>query len=470
MGTQNASPKSSSEENATPQAGGRSSAAGPNLPGGNSRPNLGELGIDLAFQSLQDAQFVEALVQNNPVAIVNLDLENRVLDCNPAFERLFGYTCSEVIGEPLDQLITDEASINEASQYTRQATTGQVVKATGQRTRKDGSHVMVEIQGIPVIVEGEQVGLLTLYQDISDRLRAESQLHNFYKSFVTIMDSIDADVYVSDMDTYDILFMNQHMKNSFGGDLVGRTCWKVFRGSEGPCEHCTNDRLLDDNNLPVGEIVWEGQNPITKSWYKNSDRAIQWNDGRFVRLQIATDITELKKAETRLKHLATHDTLTDLPNRSLFQDRLKHSIALRERGSGTFAVMFLDLDNFKAVNDAYGHENGDILLQIVAERLRNCFRGSDTIARLSGDEFAFLMENVETKVQAATVAAKIQQVIAEPFIIDGALIHISASVGVSLYPVDGQDADLLLRRADEAMYLVKHGGKNGYKFYNTELD
>ncbi len=132
--------------------------------------------------------------------------------------------------------------------------------------------------------------------------------------------------------------------------------------------------------------------------------------------------------------------------------------------------MFLDLDNFKAVNDKFGHENGDVLLQIVAERLRNCFRQSDTIARLSGDEFAFLLENVESRVQAASVAAKIQQVISEPFIIDGALINISASVGVSLYPGDGQDADLLLRRADEAMYVVKHGGKNGYQFFSTEPD
>ncbi len=280
---------------------------------GNQKPEAG-LGLSMSKAEVEQTpkffhkhQFVEALVQNNPVAIVNLDLENRVLDCNPAFERLFGYSQEEAIGKPLDNLITDQETIKEASRYTRQVTSGQVVNATGKRIRKDGSHVMVEIQGIPVVVEGKQIGLLTLYQDVSDRLRAEAQLHQFYESFVTIMDSIDADVYVADLENYEVLFMNQHMKDSFGGDWIGRICWQVFRGTEGPCPHCTNDRLLDKKGLPIGEIVWEGQNPITKSWYKNSDRAIQWNDGRYVRLQIATDITEFKKAETRLTHLATHD-------------------------------------------------------------------------------------------------------------------------------------------------------------------
>ena len=471
MGAKSFSKKAfSSEEGNHPESTNSSGPSGNQKPESGAGLSVRNSVVEQTPKFFHKPQFVEALVQNNPVAIVNLDLENHVLDCNPAFERLFGYSQEEAIGEPLDNLITDEETIHEASTYTRQVTSGQVVNATGKRNRKDGSSVMVEIQGIPVVDEGKQVGLLTLYQDVSDRLRAEAQLHQFYESFVTIMDSIDADVYVADLETYEVLFMNQHMKDSFGGDWIGKICWKVFRGTEGPCPHCTNDRLLDRHGLPVGEIVWEGQNPITKSWYKNSDRAIQWNDGRYVRLQIATDVTEFKKAETRLTHLATHDSLTDLPNRSLFQNRLNHSISLRERSTGGFAIMFLDLDNFKAVNDKFGHENGDMLLQIVAERLRNCFRQSDTIARLSGDEFAFLLENVESRVQAASVAAKIQQVISEPFIIEGALINISASVGVSLYPGDGQDGDLLLRRADEAMYLVKHGGKNGYQFFSAESE
>ena len=138
-------------------------------------------------------------------------------------------------------------------------------------------------------------------QTEAERKQVFKPLENSHESLLAILDSIDADVYVSDMENFEILFMNQHMRASFGENLVGNICWQVFRGESGPCPHCTNDQLLDVNGNPADVIIWEGQNPITKSWYINHDRAIKWVDGRLVRLQVATDVTDRKHLEQSLQ-------------------------------------------------------------------------------------------------------------------------------------------------------------------------
>ena len=146
-----------------------------------------------------------------------------------------------------------------------------------------------------------------LWAEIDDRLDAQKALIESHERFLTVLDSIDADVYVADLETYEILFMNEHMKECFGTDLVGEICWDVYRNETGPCSHCTNDKLLDEDGQPAGVYVWECQNPITKKWYTNFDRAIKWDDERYVRLQVATDITERKETEQSLRE--AHDKL-----------------------------------------------------------------------------------------------------------------------------------------------------------------
>jgi PAS domain S-box-containing protein len=138
-------------------------------------------------------------------------------------------------------------------------------------------------------------------KEIMERVQAENALRSAHERFLTVLDSIDANVYVSDMDTYEILFMNKHMRDTFGQDLIGQTCWQVFRNEAEPCQDCTNIKLLDDTGKPTGVYVWEGKNPVTEKWYINYDRAIKWVDDRLVRLKVATDVTELKKAEEALR-------------------------------------------------------------------------------------------------------------------------------------------------------------------------
>jgi signal transduction histidine kinase len=140
-----------------------------------------------------------------------------------------------------------------------------------------------------------------LQMEINERMQAQNALTESHERFLTVLNSIDADVYVSDMENSEILFINEHMRQDFGDDLVGEICWKVFRNEPKPCGHCTNDKLLDSNGKPTGVHVWEDQHPITNKWYTNYNRAIKWDDDRYVRLQVGTDITENKKAEQALR-------------------------------------------------------------------------------------------------------------------------------------------------------------------------
>jgi diguanylate cyclase (GGDEF)-like protein len=174
----------------------------------------------------------------------------------------------------------------------------------------------------------------------------------------------------------------------------------------------------------------------------------------------------LQESEERMRYQAQHDPLTGLPNRWLLRDRLLQAAARAKRDRTAFAVVLVDLDNFKAVNDTLGHDVGDLLLVEVAQRLSGCIRERDTIARLGGDEFVFVLEGLAAPEDSALVARKIVEVLSSPFPIAGELLRTSPSIGISLYPEDGQDADFLLKFADIAMYRAKAAGRNCYHFYH----
>jgi diguanylate cyclase (GGDEF)-like protein/PAS domain S-box-containing protein len=197
---------------------------------------------------------------------------------------------------------------------------------------------------------------------------------------------------------------------------------------------------------------------------------IQDPDGRVTGAVVAFhDVTAAQAKSLQMSHLAQHDVLTDLPNRLLFNDRLTQAIALADRQGKQLAVMFIDLDHFKKINDSLGHDVGDKLLQSVAGRLLACVRRSDTVSRLGGDEFVILLSQVEHAEDAAYSARKILRALTAPHIIDNKSLDINASIGVSTYPSDGQDAEGLMNRADNAMYEAKEHGRNNYQFFRHEM-
>lgn len=199
-----------------------------------------------------------------------------------------------------------------------------------------------------------------------------------------------------------------------------------------------------------------------------------WHEEDIALLRIMAEIIgnaiARRQSESRITHMAYHDTLTNLPNRNLFHDRLKVAIAHAKRNGGMVAVMILDLDHFKTINDSRGHHIGDLLLKAVAERLTRCVREGDTIARTGGDEFTIILPDLVHALNTIIVASKIIDALNQPFRLEGHEIHTTTSIGISLYPLDADDKEDLVKKADIAMYLSKARGKNTYRFYKSDMN
>ena len=187
-------------------------------------------------------------------------------------------------------------------------------------------------------------------------------------------------------------------------------------------------------------------------------------------LRINSILGHHKEAEQNLVQVTNYDVLTGLPNRFLFLDRLGHAISQSARSHRMIAVMLLDIDNFKNINDTLGHTHGDLLLQDIADRLRRCVREDDTLARIGGDEFAIVLEGVSEIEEIALIAQKIVDIFSLPFAPSSQEIYVTPSMGITIYPMDGHDSDSLLKNADTAMYSAKEYGRNHFRFYTTDMN
>ncbi|MEQ1879956.1 MAG: EAL domain-containing protein [Burkholderiales bacterium] len=226
--------------------------------------------------------------------------------------------------------------------------------------------------------------------------------------------------------------------------------------------------LNGTSNLDIEYRVKDSDN--SERWLRTKGDALLNQDGEPIKVLFVTeDVSQRKDMDARVRFLAHHDLLTGLPNRTLFQDRLQQSLASAKRMKSRVALLFIDLDHFKEVNDTYGHRAGDILLQTVAARLRGCVRETDTVCRHSGDEYLIVLSALRDPSEAALVATKVLGTFEQPFVVEGKEASMSASVGISVYPDDGLSTEDLIRNADAAMYYSKKGGRNRFEFFTKEL-
>ncbi len=238
---------------------------------------------------------VSSIIESVQELALATDEAGRIVYANAASQRFCGYGRHEMTAATIDRFF--DLTRGQKNRIERCLKEG--VNQTFETTalRKDGSRFPVQMSVSPMASGPIDHGLVIIATDISERKRSQKALIESHIRFLTVLDGIDADIYVADTDSHEILLVNRHMRNSFGEDLVGKICYKVFYNESSPCAHCTNDRLVDSSGTPTGVCVWEGKNPITGRWYINYDRAIHWVDGRTVRLQIATDISRVKDLE-----------------------------------------------------------------------------------------------------------------------------------------------------------------------------
>lgn len=228
--------------------------------------------------------------------------------------------------------------------------------------------------------------------------------------------------------------------------------------------------ILNERGAWLGELTSQRKNGETfPSWFSIS--RVMGSDGQVDNyIAIFTDISERKKSQERLDFLAHHDSLTELPNRTLLNDRLEMAINTARRRAEKVGVLFIDLDRFKNINDSLGHAAGDQVLRQTAVRLKNVIRSDDTVARLGGDEFVVLVPRIGDERDVADIAIKIREALLKPYVLEDMPIHLSPSIGIAIYPDDGDAANALIKNADAAMYLAKEKGRNNYQFYTPLLN
>jgi len=266
-------------------------------------------------------------------------------------------------------------------------------------------------------------------------------------------------------------------------EIVGRRASVISRkaikeaGIRFPVSECPV--VMAMRGTPCTGLVMGIESQHGRRWISINTRPIFDDRGKKVDAVVASfnDITKRKAAEEalngsqeRLYFLATHDVLTSLPNRSLLEARIDHATALAQRMGAQIAVLFVDLDRFKTINDTLGHAAGDVVLKVVAARLKECVRDSDTVARQGGDEFIVVMENVQSTAEVKLASDRMRARLARPMLIEGQEIYVTASIGVSVFPKDAQQAAPLIRHADVAMYRAKQTGRNCVNFYHPDLD
>lgn len=310
-----------------------------------------------------------------------------------------------------------------------------------------------------------------LQDEIAARRSAEEALRKSEVRFRRLFETARDGIIIVDPQTGQITDVNPalaHMVNRTPDEMCGKVLWEhePFRANAS-CRVAIHD-LQQDDHVSIGHWVLDTGRGTTIDVEVNGS-AYRVDDRNLVQCTLR-DITDRKEAEARIRYMALHDALTGLPNRTLFIDRVGQVVAQARRHESSAAVLVLDLDRFKHVNDSLGHHVGDLLLEEFARRLRTCIRESDTAARLGGDEFAICLPDLHSAQTAETVAAKILAAVCEPFQIEQHDLVIGASIGIARFPGDGVDPGTLLRAADTAMYDAKANGRGLYRYFTPELN
>jgi diguanylate cyclase (GGDEF)-like protein/PAS domain S-box-containing protein len=294
----------------------------------------------------------------------------------------------------------------------------------------------------------------------------EQRLREAEARLLTIFEAVHAGIILVDPLTHTIVEVNStalRMFKATRSKVIGSPCKQFFCIEDGECPITDLGLELDDSERMMRDMEG-GVTPVLKT------ASTVIINGKPHLLESFFDITDRKLAEQEIQQLAYYDTLTGLPNRVLLNDRVQLALARSDRETMPLAVIFLDLDHFKVVNDTLGHSSGDHLLQVIAKRLQECIRRTDTVARIGGDEFVVVLNGVSGSEDVAQLSQKILEAVVEPVELCGQEVFTSCSLGIALHPGDGNDVDTLLRHADVAMYQAKELGRNSYQFFSQELN
>jgi len=388
---------------------------------------------------------------------------------NPAFEKITGYSSEDVIGRNCRFLQREDRNQPDQSGIRQALENRRAVKATLRNYRKDGSMFWNRFQIAPVQdQEGQTTHFVGIINDITERKVSDDYL----KLVSLVFLHADESIFITDPQG-SIIEVNPAFTRTTGysrEEVLGRNPRILQSGRHDQAFFAELWKRVLNQGHWSGEI-WNRRKNGEIYPDKLTISAVRNDEGETLSyVCLSSDISLLKAQQSELELMALHDALTGLPNRALLNDRLNMALAESRRSGGKMAVCFIDLDDFKPVNDTYGHEAGDLLLIEAAQRMTAILRATDTVARLGGDEFILILSEIHSEKEFPGMLARIMDAIARPYTIGEITVSISASIGVTLYPDDNVDADTLLRHADQAMYLAKEEGRNRYHIFDVVDD
>lgn len=409
------------------------------------------------------------IYEDAPVMLYSFDNTGNITNVNRYWLETTGYRREEVVGHNIAAFITPK-SMQQVLQVYRPQLWGQgeLRGAEYELLQRNGRILLIEMHAVVTENLNDRPTAIAVMHNITERRRAEQQ----QRLATQVFHNASEGILITDAKTR-IIAVNPAFTN-ITGYSADRAVGKRSRMFSPEDPTLLNESMLESlqhSGHWQGEMLDRRANgEVYPAWLSISAVRDEGSLDISHYVGVFTDITERKKNEQQLHFMANHDVLTKLPNRALFHDRLNHAIANASRQQLQLAVLFIDLDRFKLINDTLGHAAGDEVLRALSRRLLHCLRDTDTLARPAGDEFTAVLEGIHQANDAAVVAQRMLQALEPPVLFDNQQIFMSASIGIALYPTDAVEAATLLKFADVAMYRAKEQGKNNFQFYSAEMN
>lgn len=447
----------------------------------------------------------QALLDNVALGIAFIR-DGCIVHCNLLLSEMFGWPGEQLVGQPVSLLTPSAAASAELSSLGKKTlSSGPALDTELLLQRRDGSTFWCRLLANAIDPADPGQGEIYIIEDITERRATDASAHRLLLEHQAILDNVSLAITFTRKHRF--LHCNQRFSEMFGwpsDELIQQSTDTLYPSPQAFAELSSLARATLGSGQQLDTELLMRRRDGSTFWCRMLAKAIDPDDLGRGSIYITEDITERRnaqealmgarddlelrvqertaelatanrhlqaeiqerlQAEKHIRHLADHDALTDLPNRRLLEDRLRQAMAAAKRSGHQVAIMFIDLDSFKPINDLLGHRVGDLLLQAVARRLRDLLRAVDTVARIGGDEFVLVLPDMHSQETAGETAKRIMAALVQPYPIEGNALTVTSSIGISRYPEHGTDVDTLIGRADDAMYQAKQMGRSNYQFY-----